>query len=523
MSLTADPACNPCHIDTTPCSTPNFQNNVPYSTTPCNPNINATYQPEQYLNPMAGKTMPMRRVFQNQFPWVADLFFKYEDIPDNNGNIIPRLVFKTLNNMSNIQFYDGNYVTWGERYYKPLDFYITQDYGVNTKVVIVWQPDPNIPGNYIPGLGNDYQSGGRGMLSVNDTIMIYRNDPTDPDPDCCQQEIVKTITAIDPATGTITFEDGFVGDTGFTFRQGDVVKKLWHGRNDCDPITNTFGLQPSTAKRSYVQHFGHKWVVKKCDLNKAYATPQGAIDFLHNRIFNANIELVRSMIFTMYLGRNRGEICNSGATVPAETQGIISGMYQAQALNPSLQLITSLQNASTDEDKVRHILDELLKTQSSGLIPMGATVTMICNQKALGSLLKMNNAWNKFTGLTIQKTDNVTKDFTLPVIQTPNGRTELKYCQILTELYPNEGVIIFLPKDLITLTSRPHMMADVAIGGAVNGSFPMAKAQTLGLRIEDATMPGQHECKTYDIFTEAAIMIMGLDSGAIRMITGLRC
>jgi hypothetical protein len=102
----------------------------------------------------------------------------------------------------------------------------------------------------------------------------------------------------------------------------------------------------------------------------------------------------------------------------------------------------------------------------------------------------------------------VTKEFTLPVIQTPNGRTELRFCRILSELYPNEGVIIFLPQDLITLTARPNMIVNVG-----NGTFKMSTSNaTLGLRIEDATQPGQHECKSYDIFTEAAYIIMGLDS-----------
>jgi hypothetical protein len=150
MSLTNNPACNPCAIDTVACSTPNFQHNVPYGVNPCNPNINASYYPENYLTPMAGKTLPMRRVFQQQFPGVADIFFKYEDIPDNNGNIIPRLVFKTLQNITNMQFYDDGFVTWGERYYKPLDFYVTQNYVTNTKTIIVGQPDPVNPGSYIP-------------------------------------------------------------------------------------------------------------------------------------------------------------------------------------------------------------------------------------------------------------------------------------------------------------------------------------------------------------------------------------
>jgi hypothetical protein len=126
------------------------------------------------------------------------------------------------------------------------------------------------------------------------------------------------------------------------------------------------------------------------------------------------------MIFAAYRGRNRGDVCCSGSTTPAETQGLITGIIDANSRNPSLDLITSLHNVTTDEDKVRHILDVLLKVQGSGLVSEGAVVTMICNQKGLTALLKLNAAWNKFTGFTVMGSDNTNKNFVLPIIHTPN-------------------------------------------------------------------------------------------------------
>lgn len=513
MPLTDAPGCAPCALDTTPCSNDNTQHNVPYSTTPCSPNMNAQYFPEDYLTPMAGKIMPMRRVFQDQFRGIADFFFDYDTaISDTTAKTTDaKLVFKNVANINLGQFYDGNYITWGEWYFKQTDFYIVSNVNAPSLTIPVGLPTG---AGYVPTLGADYQTNGSGMLEVGDTILIYRNDTSGSNP-CCEQLIQKTIVAIDPQASTITLEAGFTGDPGFTFSQGDVVKKLYHARGDCEEITNTFGVIPPTAKRSYVQHFGYTITFKKCDLNKAYATPKGAADFVANRIYHANLDLVRQLVFAAYRGRNRGDVCLGNTTTPAETQGLITGIIDANSRNPSLDLITSLQNVSTDEDKVRHILDVLLKVQGSGLVSEGAVVTMICNQKGLTSLLKLNSAWNKFTGFTVMGSDNTNKNFVLPIIHTPNGLTEFKHCRILTELYPHEGVIIFVPKERVMITARENAKYNY-----VDGS--MVKA-TLGVTIEEVTALKQHECRSFDVYTEAAIIWSGLDSGAFRMITGLRC
>jgi hypothetical protein len=54
------------------------------------------------------------------------------------------------------------------------------------------------------------------------------------------------------------------------------------------------------------------------------------------------------------------------------------------------------------------------------MVPRGSVTTMVMDNAAMAAFMKLNNAWNKFTGFMVTKTDNVKKDFTLPVIQTPN-------------------------------------------------------------------------------------------------------
>ena len=120
-----------------------------------------------------------------------------------------------------------------------------------------------------------------------------------------------------------------------------------------------------------------------------------------------------------------------------------------------------------------------------------------------------------FTGFTVNTNDNTNKNFGLPIINTPNGRIEFMQDVLLTEMYPNEGIMIALPKSMIGMTTRPNQSIEVPTGSI--------KKATLGFNFEDVTMPKQHEIRSYDVWTEMAIVIAGIDSGAYRMIQWIVC
>ncbi len=525
-------ACQACQPNVTPCSTDNLWGQYGATSSPQygsggnnfyhpthsgnqNPNNNWQYFPEDYLKPMTGKLLPMYRSYFKWYPTITDLLFDYEQALDpNSGKMLQNIVFKSLSSVKFGEFYDGNFVTWGERYFTPTDFVITQDYDAPSLAIqIAYKNDP-----LTPTLGTDYQSGWRGTIGKFDTILIFRNDPAATgDEECCHQLIQKTVVAVDASTWTITFEKTSAGDTGFTFKEWDVVKKLYRGRNDWDEITNTFGVIPTNAKRSYLQHFSYTLDFTKAELNKSYASERGVLDFIANRIFHANLNMVREMGYAMWRGRNRGAVSlwGSNNTLPAETQGIITWIYEANANNSDLELITSMDGLMTSEEKVRHILEVILNVQNSGMIKKGEIVTLVCNQHAITAMLQMNNAWNKFTGFTVNTNDNTNKNFGLPIINTPNGRIEFMQDVLLTEMYPNEGVMIALPKSMIGMTTRPNQSIEVPTGSI--------KKATLGFNFEDVTMPKQHEIRSYDVWTEMAIVIAGIDSGAYRMIQWIVC
>ena len=181
-------------------------------------------------------------------------------------------------------------------------------------------------------------------------------------------------------------------------------------------------------------------------------------------------------------------------------------LYDAHQRKPHLGLIKSAANLLTDEDKVRLVLEQILQVQNSGMIPRGSTVTMVMDNTALAAFMKLNNAWNKFTGFMLTRTDNVTKNFTIPTIQTPNGVTEVMQCSELSRLSNNSGVILFVPKSLVMLRARANAKYDIQSGGLVKA--------TQGVNMEDITVPAihGHECRVYNVWTELALILGGMDS-----------
>jgi hypothetical protein len=162
-----------------------------------------------------------------------------------------------------------------------------------------------------------------------------------------------------------------------------------------------------------------------------------------------------------------------------------------------------MHNLITDDDRVRHILNSILTVQNSGFNRPGQKVTMVCNQQSITALLKMNNAWNRFTGVSVQSTDNTNKSFDLPIIRTPSGDVEFTNCEILSEMYPDEGVIVYGFRDLISAVTRENQKIQFESGGITKAS--------IGRSFIETTLPGQqgsgHEYSTYDVFSEFAMIV----------------
>ena len=536
--------CAPCKPDTTPCSLDNIRNNYDYESIPCaTPDVGQyncgdnmswniasrwTYHVGDYLKAMQGHLLPMYKTFQQSYSTISKFLFDYTtDIVD--GKPMTRLAIKAIPQISLAPFLNGNFVTWWEYNFRPVDFAVCSK---GDECNIEWEtcfhvsyfdtPSECLPYNPInaqPGVWYDYTTGWRGFLSIWDTILIYTH--TDGD-DCCLTLVQKTIIDITP-DGCVCVEM-CKWEKPMNLSGWERIVRLYKSRNDGDAIINSFWILPNTAKRSYLQHFWYTVNFAKWELNQAYASENGVKDFISNRMFHSNLAMMREIAFAFYRWRNRGQARNglvygntSLSTQPTETQWLITGILDANVRNPQLDLVRSMHNLITDDDKVRHILNSILAVQNSGFNRPGQKVTMICNQQAITSLLKMNNAWNRFTWVTVNTNDQFTKEFDLPIIRTPSGDVEFTNCEILSEMYPDEWVIIYWFRDLISAVARENQKIVFESAGIQKAS--------LWFNFVETTIPWMqgagHEYHKFDVFTEFAIIIAWLDAWAWRMDLGL--
>jgi hypothetical protein len=227
--------------------------------------------------------------------------------------------------------------------------------------------------------------------------------------------------------------------------------------------------------------------------------------------------MTRELGFAGYWARNRGSVCCGCETLPAEMQGILSGIFDADARNPGLGLVSSVHRAKSSKDITKRLFCEIIKAQNSGAIGKGDNLTFVMNEIAASAFLTWGQAWNSLKGVCCtQSGGDGTQDINFDFfnISTPGGRINMMTDPLLSEIYENEGVIIILPTKFLSMTARPNYKYNL-MTNSIEKSQP-------GFKMEPIVDSKNHECECYDVFTEIGTLIKGLDSGAFRFITGIR-
>ena len=199
-----------------------------------------------------------------------------------------------------------------------------------------------------------------------------------------------------------------------------------------------------------------------------------------------------------------------------ETHWVLTAIRDGQARNPGLKLITDMGAVLQDDDKVRLIFSELLKIQDSGWITDNEPVTILMNRVWANAMLGMQRAWSNFLGITFNMNNNTQKEFDYPIISTPAGSIKYEYCEFLSDLYPNEGMLVMFPKSAMAMTTRENARVIAQWTGLG------VEAYELAAKFEDVSDPKDTECRIYRTMLEFATVFMGVDSGAFRWIKWIR-
>ena len=489
-----------------------------------------------YLDYLTWNTQPLFKAWIDQYYTVARLIFDFDELTDplKPGGLIQGLTFKKIPNMQLDQAMDWKSFVWSEWKLDDPNVYVIWDV-TNWTQILIWDKS----GNPINLSSPQYY----GMFQPGTTILIKANNPTPTDvnaADCCSTDDTRTVLAVDTATFNwktytrLTLEWGVGTQYPWVYVKGynsapnnvvpalngkngevypwDTVMYVWTGRNDCDFITSQAPRQGYNMRNSYIQHFWKKLSFNKAELNKRYALPNWTQDYINSRIRETNIALLKEVSMAFFLGRNRSPDNNialpwtNSGRAPSETMWVLPALRRLAALRPDLNVIDSAAWLMSDQDRVRLILKKIMQVQNSWFLPRWGTVTMLMDWTAAAAFMKLNKAWNEFTWPFYTQTNSVEKNFTLPVIRTPYGSTEIARDHMFERITQNKWVILFLPTQLIAVRQRREQAFDVTSSGIIKA--------TQWFNMKNVTMPNQLECNDYNIRTELSFILWGMDAWA---------
>lgn len=491
-------ACNGCEPNVAACAqTPwgGTYTTTPSTTNPSAPIVGNQFHVDSFLKAMSMGVMPLFVQGIQNLPSVMQFLFNLNDyLPYTTKGVAgldkkSLVTFKNIRGIEKAASVDGKVVTWSEYSYKPTPLKIGG-------------AAPLVNATVIPV--NDVS-----FFDAKDVVLIKPASAT-----CCKDYTVRSVLSVDTVGNTITVET--ISGNGVSAQVGDEIQILYSPRLDCDSNAKSYQRTALTAHKTYFQNFAFELSWEPHEINRSYYSDVQLFDYIYSKIDAQILPMYFSIGKAFYMARN---VAPTGTT-PGETQGILQGIYRAQATNVAAgitdpqraQLVTSAASLLTPADKVRHFLQEIAYAQQSNLLGIGSTITVICNTKSAWTFQMLNLELNKFAGVTVTSNDNTTKEFVIPKIKTPSGVVEFMQCSILSDLFADDGKMLLTNRDLIMAIQRENEMFNMVTNQVV--------AAQPGIKYFDVSDPKTPLCKTYRGLLTLAFIIGGLDTGAHRLIEG---
>jgi len=422
--------------------------------------------------------LPIFKVLYKQFKSLAYLTFDVEQLQMQDGKTMLMFKFRNLPGIEHTITETWDSIKWREAKWRVFETELNGDVTASTTMTLDSVAD----------------------LSVNDVILIYSDDGT-------------TTTELQRRIISITGNDVTL-EAAVTAYDTNRVLRLYNVRNDGDDIVNTYNLQGNDEMESFFQNFQGEINFKVKELNKTYSYPEGPEAYVSSVFANFLQHQIHEFGFGFWRGRN---LPQNGNTTKGEMLWVITAIENAVAAT-GLPLITDLSSVIDDDDQVEAIIDEIYAAQMSGLVDDGQPLTIACNYKALQALSKLNGAWNKLAGVTVY--DNTGTDVKLAVrrITGPFGTVEFMTDHFLNILHPKKSFMCIMDRNLVKL----YMKQNESV--SVDGNAPTLNKYVPGMKFEDISKivnARKPEIFTYIAYTHYATVLVGLNTGAWRIITGV--
>ncbi len=438
-----------------------------------------TYKVGDLVHKYTKTWLPIFKILYKQFKSLAYLTFDVEQMLMQDGKTVLMFKFRSLEGITHTITETGDSVKWREAKWRVFQTEVNGNFAAVATVTLDSVQD----------------------LSINDVVLFYSDDGVAP-----VQELQRRIINI--VGNDVTLE------SPVTVYDTNRVLRLYNVRNDGDDIVNTYNLQGGDEMESFFQNFQGEVNFTTKELNKTYAYPEGPEEYVASVFSNFLQHQIHEFGFGFWKGRN---LAQNGVVTKGEMLGVITAIEDAVAAT-GLPLITDLSGVVGDDAQVRAIIDEIFAAQMSGLVDEGQPLTITCNYKALQALTKLNGAWNKLAGVTVY--DNTGTDIKLNIrkIVGQFGTVEFVADHFLNILHPDDSYMVFTPRTLIKLYMRQNETVNV------DGNAPRMNKYVPGMKFDDISKivnARKPEICTFIAHTHFATMLVGLQTGAFRIITGV--
>lgn len=272
-------------------------------------------------------------------------------------------------------------------------------------------------------------------------VMILADD-SDPTKPCCDVQLRRNITAINPATKEVTF------DAPVTVADGDDVIALWAPLANCELPTASGFSSKKEYFTAYFQNFGTRISFSADSANKCDCSFDMANKLVDHELKKAYNGLADQMIKAKYLAQN----------IPGtETMGFIPTIQHAESTYGA-QNIHSLKSIKTPVAKVAALYKIFSAAQRAGEQVSDLWVPM--TQVAYDNLRMANPAFHQLRGCMPMCQSNDMFDFEVTNIKNLGKTINFYHEPYLDKIFPNRSVMLYHHSDAFHVVA-PKYMANI--------------------------------------------------------------
>lgn len=329
-------------------------------------------------------------------------------------------------------------------------------------------------------------------------IMILADD-SDPTKPCCDVQLRRSITGINPATKELSL------DAPVTVADGDDIIALWQPLANCDLPKESGFSSKKEYFTAYFQNFGTLIKFDADAANKCDCSFDMANKIVDHELLKAYNGLADQMIKAKYLAQN----------IPGvETMGFVPTIQYAE-VTYGAKNIHSLATIKTPVGKVSALYKIFSAAQRAGEQVNDLWVPM--TQIAYDNLRMANPAFHQLRGCMPMCQSNDTFDFEVTNIKNLGKTINFYHEPYLDKIFPNRSVMLYHHADAFHVVA-PKYLASINMQAK---SYENMVDMFVMEEVDPSSRKGKVNCPVqFSIWTRLAFIWMGSKFWAMGLVEG---